>query len=237
MIRCIAIDDEPIAVDIIRDHCSRYGDIRLDTFTSPVEGMECVRRTRPDIVFLDIEMNSHNGLALARELPPDTCLIFTTAYSQYALDGFNVDAVDFLHKPVFYPRFCQAMQKALRWFDRKKDDTPVTTSITLKAEYKTVVIGTDEITLVEAMDNYVKVFRRDLPMVVSQITMKEMEAELPPDRFIRVHRSFIVSLEAIDRFSNRKIYIHGSSTPVPVGRKYIGNFNKLYDIFRLNKNR
>ena len=82
MIRCIAIDDEPIALDIIRDHCVGYGDIMLETFTSPVEGMECIRSTRPDIVFLDIEMNSHNGLALARDLPPDTCLIFTTAYSQ-----------------------------------------------------------------------------------------------------------------------------------------------------------
>ena len=105
MIRCVAIDDEPIALSIIQEYCRRYGDIQLECFTSPVLGMECVNASRPDIVFLDIEMNSHNGIELAKELPEGTCLIFTTAFSQYALDGFNVDAVDFLHKPIFYPRF------------------------------------------------------------------------------------------------------------------------------------
>ena len=101
MIKCVAIDDEPIALDILREYCRRYGDMELQCFTSPVHGMECVRATLPDIVFLDIEMQSHNGIDLARELPAGTCLIFTTAFSQYALDGFNVDAVDFLHKPIF----------------------------------------------------------------------------------------------------------------------------------------
>ena len=170
-------------------------------------GMERVRSARPDIVFLDIEMNSHNGVDLARELPEGTCLIFTTAYSQYALDGFDVDAVDFLHKPIFYPRFERAMQKAVKWMDRNDVRTQRDT-ITLKVEYKNVVVNIDDITFIEAMDNYVKVYRRGLPMILSQITMKEMEAALPPDRFNRVHRSFIVALNAICKFSNRKIYIH-----------------------------
>ncbi len=233
MIKCIAIDDEPIALSIIREYCKKYGGIELETYTSPIAGMERVMAVRPDIVFLDIEMNSHNGLSLARELPNGTCLIFTTAYSQYALDGFNVDAVDFLHKPIFYPRFERAIGKALKWLD-KKDDVTKRDTITLKVEYKTVVIGLDDITSVEAMDNYVKVFRRGLPMVLSQITMKEMEAMLPADRFIRVHRSFIVSLNAIDRFSNRKIYLRDSDRQIPVGRKYADSFNNLYNIFKLN---
>ena len=105
MIKCVAIDDEPIALSIIQEYCKRYGDIDLQCFTSPIAGMDCIRSTRPDIVFLDIEMNSHNGLTLAKELPAGTCLIFTTAFSHYAIDGFNVDAVDFLHKPIFYPRY------------------------------------------------------------------------------------------------------------------------------------
>lgn len=235
MIKCIAIDDEPIALSIIQEYCKKYGDIDLETYTSPIAGIERVMSTHPDIVFLDIEMNSHNGVALARELPAGTCLIFTTAYSQYALDGFNVDAIDFLHKPIFYPRFERAMEKAVKWIG-KNEDKPQRDTITLKVEHKNAVVDIDDITFIEAMDNYVKVFRRGLPMVLSQITMKEMESILPTDRFSRVHRSFIVSLNAIDKFSNRKIYIRNSDKTIPVGRKYIETFNNLYNIFKLNNN-
>lgn len=233
MIKCIAIDDEPIALSIIQEYCKNYGEIDLETYTSPIAGMERIKSVCPDIVFLDIEMNSHNGVARARELPPGTCLIFTTAYSQYALDGFNVDAIDFLHKPIFYPRFERAMEKAIKWLG-KKEDKPQRETITLKVEHKNVVVDIDDIAFIEAMDNYVKVFRRGLPMVLSQITMKEMESILPTDRFNRVHRSFIVSLNAIDKFSNRKIYLLNSDRTIPVGRKYIETFNNLYNIFRLN---
>lgn len=235
MIKCIAIDDEPIALSIIQEYCKKYGKIDLETYTSPIAGMERIKSLCPDIVFLDIEMNSHNGVALARELPPGTCLIFTTAYSQYALDGFNVDAIDFLHKPIFYPRFERAMEKAIKWLG-KKADKPHRETITLKVEHKNVVFDIDDITFIEAMDNYVKVFRRGLPMVLSQITMKDMESILPTDRFNRVHRSFIVSLNAIDKFSNRKIYLLNSDRTIPVGRKYIETFNNLYNIFKLNNN-
>lgn len=233
MIKCIAIDDEPIALSIIQEYCNRYGDIGLETYTSPIAGMERIRSVRPDIVFLDIEMNSHNGMALARELPEGTCLIFTTAYSQYALEGFDADAVDFLHKPIFYPRFERAMEKAVRWLGKNDSDLRRDT-ITLKVEHKNVIVDIDDITFVEAMDNYVKVFRRGLQTVLSQITMKEMESILPDDKFIRVHRSFIVSLNAIDKFSNRKIYVRNSDRIIPVGRKYTASFNNLYNIFKSN---
>lgn len=220
MIRCVAIDDEPIALSIIKEHCRRYGNMELRCFSSPVAGMECVRATRPDIVFLDIEMNSHNGVALAREMPEETCIIFTTAYAQYALDGFNVDAVDFLHKPVFYPRFEHAVDKAMVLIEARAGKSMRRETITLKVEYKTVILPVDEIAYVEAMDNYVKVFRPGLSTVVSQITMKEMENMLPPERFARVHRSFIVSLDAIEKFSNRQIVLRGYGQGIPVGRTY-----------------
>lgn len=233
MIKCIAIDDEPIALSIIKEYCRRYGDISLEVFTSPVAGMERVRAIRPDIVFMDIEMNSHNGMALARELPPGTCLIFTTAYSQYALEGFNADAVDFLHKPVFYPRFVQALEKAKRWLGNGEIMTHRNT-IMLKVEHKNVVVDIDDITFIEAMDNYVKVYRRGMSMVLSQITMKETMTMLPPAMFIRVHRSYIVSLNAIEKFSNRKIYLRNSDRTIPVGRKYVEEFNNLFNIFKQN---
>lgn len=234
MIKCVAIDDEPIALSIIQEYCRRYGDIDLKCFTSPVDGMEYIKTSFPDIVFLDIEMNSHNGITMAKELPENTCLIFTTAYSQYALDGFNVDAVDFLHKPVFYPRFERAMQKAMLLVNAKESHTKKRDTITLKVEYKTVVVDVDDISYVEAMDNYVKVFRPSQHTLISQITMKEMESLLPTNRFIRVHRSFIVSLDSIDKFSNRRIFLKNYDKYIPVGRTYNDSFNNLYTIFKQN---
>ena len=231
MIKCVAIDDEPIALSIIREYCNRYGNIDLQCFTSPVAGMECVMSSRPDIVFLDIEMNSHNGIELAKQLPPDTCLIFTTAFSNYAIDGFNVDAVDFLQKPIFYPRFERAMEKA-RKFMALPDNDAVTGTIALKSEHKNVIINFKDIVVIEAMDNYVKIFRRDLPTIVSQITMKEVEGMLPASGFMRVHRSFIVSLSAVDKYSNRTIYLSSHPRPIPVGRKYIQAFNNRNNIFQ-----
>ncbi|MDE6563316.1 MAG: LytTR family DNA-binding domain-containing protein [Muribaculaceae bacterium] len=236
MIKCVAIDDEPIALSILQEYCRRYGDIDLQCFTSPIKGMACVKSTLPDIVFLDIEMNSHNGVELAKEMPEETCIIFTTAYSQYALDGFNVDAVDFLHKPVFYPRFEHAMQKALIMVNSKRGQREKRNTITLKAEYKTIVIDVNDISYIEAMDNYVKVFRRGLTTIVSQITMKEMESLLPPDSFIRVHRSFIVGLDAIEKFSNRQIFLKNYDRYIPIGRTYNEAFNNLYNIFKQRYN-
>ncbi|MDE6227529.1 MAG: LytTR family DNA-binding domain-containing protein [Muribaculaceae bacterium] len=234
MIKCVAIDDEPIALSIIQEYCRRYGEIDLKCFTSPIEGMSCVKATHPDIVFIDIEMNSHNGLQLAKEMPEGTCIIFTTAYSQYALDGFNVDAVDFLHKPFFYPRFEHAMKKAIVLINAKGSNGKRQDTITLKVEYKTVVVDVDDISYIEAMDNYVKVYRYGLPTIISQITMKEMEALLPSDRFIRVHRSFIVSLRGIEKFSNRQIFLKNIDSYIPVGRTYTEAFNNLYNIFQQN---
>lgn len=231
MIRCVAIDDEPIALSIIQEYCRRYGDIQLECFTSPVLGMECVNASRPDIVFLDIEMNSHNGVELAKELPEGTCLIFTTAFSQYALDGFNVDAVDFLHKPIFYPRFERAMEKT-KIFMRPVAGNETEGTFTVKSEHKNVIINHKDVVLIEAMDNYVKIFRNGMPTIVSQITMKEMETLLPAEKFIRVHRSFIVSIPSIEKYSNRTIYLNGHPHPIPVGRKYIQAFNHLNNSFQ-----
>lgn len=229
MIRCIAIDDEPIALSIIQEHCNRYGDIDLQCFTSPVAGMEAVMRTKPDIVFLDIEMQSHNGLTLARELPIGTCLIFTTAYAGYAIEGFNVDAVDFLHKPIFYSRFEQAMGKARRYLSPSPECGSIK-AITLKSSHKNVLINLNDIIVVEAMDNYVKIHRRNLPMIMSQITMKELESMLPGSTFIRVHRSYIVSIQMIQKYSNRAIFMQEFPRPIPVGRKFIQSLSQINNV-------
>ncbi len=227
MIKCVAIDDEPIALNIIREYCQRYGDIDIKCFTSPLAGMECIKATNPDIVFLDIEMNSHNGLELAKELPSSTCLIFTTAYSEYALEAFNVNAVDYLHKPIFYSRFEKAMEKAKRYMNPTEKSAAQIETITLRADYKNVVISLKDIILVEAMDNYVKIYLKDKPTVIPQITMKEIEAMLPQEEFVRIHRSFIIAVKQIERFSNRTIYLRNFPRPIPAGRKYIDIYKNL----------
>ena len=113
-IKCIAIDDEPLALLVISQFCERKGNIELTTYCEPKIGLEEIIRKKPDLVFLDIEMNSISGLDIAHILPHDTCFIFTTAHAQYALDGFDLNATDFLHKPFSYERFEKAIEKAFR---------------------------------------------------------------------------------------------------------------------------
>lgn len=228
--KCIAIDDEPIALSIIREHCRRYGNIDLLTFTSPVEGMEKIREIHPEVVFLDIEMNSHNGLELAKQLPKDICVIFTTAYSQYALDGFNADAVDFLHKPIFYQRFEQAMQKVKRYLPHLEETTGAENSLMLNVEHQKVVLKLSEICYLEAMDNYIKIYRKNQATIVTQMTMKEMETRLPKDKFIRVHRSYIVPISDIEKYSAHQIYLRGIRQAIPVGRKFTEQYKTFTDL-------
>lgn len=233
MIKCVAIDDEPIALSIIQEYCNRMGGIELHTFTSPSAGMKWIREHRPDIVFLDIEMKSHNGIDLARQLPEGIALVFTTAFAQYAIDGFEADAIDFLHKPIFYPRLERAMQKALKWLGTSVTET--NEAITLKVGHKNIVIRLADISYIEAMDNYVRIFRKNSPTIMPQITMKEMEQRLASGAFMRIHRSYIVPLNDIERFSNRQIYLKGLDNPIPVGRKYTASLVNFYNSTKPNQ--
>ena len=149
-INCIAIDDEPIALLVIKQFCERKGNIELKTFCEPRIGLEEIKKDKPDIVFLDIEMNGLNGLEIAKKLPHNCCLIFTTAHAQYALDGFNLDAVDFLHKPIAYERFDRAIEKAIRnisgWNNKNDQET-----IVVKQEYNNINILLSDILYIESL--------------------------------------------------------------------------------------
>lgn len=226
MIKCIAIDDEPIALSIIRRYCEQRGNVTLETYTSPRQGMLRIREWKPDVVFLDIEMNDVSGMELARRLPASCCLIFTTAYAQYALEGFEVNAVDFLHKPYFYDRFERAMQKAEQWL-RMHELLHMSESadrrLLLKADYKSVPVPIDHILYVESVNNYVKVHLSDGTSVLSKIPLHQLEGQLPPEEFLRIHRSFIVARKRICRFSSTEVILQSGGTRLPVGKKYIGS--------------
>lgn len=224
-IACIAIDDEPIALSIIEQFCQRHGGLELRTFSEPQAGLDEIRRSKPDIVFLDIEMTEVNGLQIARQLPQTCCFIFTTAYTEYAVDGFNMDAADFLHKPFSYDRFTKAVERAMRQVTFLKDKEQ-TRSIVVKQEYTNVMIPVAEIVYIEAMENYVKIYREPDGYTVSRMSMKSLVELLPSDEFVRIHRSYIVAKSKIRGFSKHHIQLP-SGSELPVGRIYADEVRQL----------
>lgn len=228
-LHCIAIDDEPMALQIIARFCERFGHITLETYTNPVAGMSQVRKRKPDVLLLDIEMGGINGIELAQELPAGVFLIFTTAYAQYAVDGFELNATDFLCKPFSYTRFEKAINKAI---GQKKlqqlSAAPVFSdeSITLKVEYKSTAIRLQDILYIESMDNYIRVHLVDSPPLMSQISMKSIQELLPSDKFIRIHKSYIVPVHRIASYNSRQLTLFNGSE-IPVGRSYSQELRKL----------
>ena len=223
MTKCIAIDDEPVALSIVGNYCRRRGGVELETYSSPRIGMQRVREWLPDIVLLDIEMNGTSGIELARQLPPGCCLIFTTACARYALDGFEVDTVDFLHKPYFYERFDRAMQKAEEWLrmhDLLQMSELATRRLILKSDYKNVTIAVDTILYVESVDNYVKLHMADGSTVLSKISLRAVEEQLPQGEFLRIRRSYLVPRSRIAGFSRSEVTLAKSGLTLAIGKKY-----------------
>lgn len=220
--KCIAIDDEPMALEIISSFCKRHGNLELTTFNNPIAGINQVKRTKPDVLFLDIEMGDVNGVKLAEELPHSTSLIFTTAYAQYAIDGFELNAVDFLHKPFSYNRFEKAIQKVTELQNLQRLSAhPVFTdeALTLKVEYKNTKIPLKDILYIESMDNYIRFHLSGRPCLMSQTSMKSIQELLPEEKFIRVHKSFIVPVYRIANYTSKEITLY-DGTRIPVGRNY-----------------
>lgn len=221
--RCIAIDDEPIALSIISSYCQNFPDIKLSTFTNPLEGMAEIAILRPDVVFLDIEMNDYSGLELAKELPQNTILIFTTAHASYALNGYEVNAVDFLHKPFSLERFDAALSRASQIIEVRKRANSVEphseSTITIKVDYQNVTIATSSISYIEAMDNYIKINTKDKRPLLTKMSIKYLMELLPATQFIRIHRSFIVAKAQITSYTKQNIKITNGLS-LPVGRIY-----------------
>lgn len=218
LIKCVAIDDEPLALEVIDKFCQRIGSIELKKFSNPAIGLEAIEQSRPDIVFLDIEMEGITGLDIASRLPKGTCFIFTTAYLRYAVDGFDLDAVDYLHKPFAYSRFQIAFSKAMRCIGRERIQT-TPQSIVVKQEYTNISIPLDDILYIEAIEAYSKIFRLTGKCVTSRILLKNIYTMLPPETFLRIHRSFIVSKSKIKSFTKQEVILNNGMA-LPVGRQY-----------------
>ena len=223
--KCIAIDDEPIALSVITQFCNRLGNIDLAVYSDPQVGLGAVLKERPDIVFLDIEMNDINGLSIAKQIGDKTAFIFTTAYLQYALDGFDLDAVDFLHKPFSYDRFRQAMEKAARRVNYMKSGD-ARKVIIVKQEYANVSVPVSEIMYVEAMENYAKIFKIDGTCIISPSNLKGIMDILPLESFVRIHRSYIAPVNKIMSFNKQSIRLSCGKI-LPVGKQFADNLSNI----------
>jgi DNA-binding LytR/AlgR family response regulator len=227
MINCVAIDDEPLALVVLQDYISRTPQLVLkQSFTDAFAAIEYLKSHEIELMFLDIRMPRITGIQLLKSLPKPPLVIFTTAYSNYAVDGFNLDAVDFLLKPFEYERFLKAVNKTSEYlhYNQKAIVNENAEYIFVKSEYQIIKFNLDDIRYIEGMDDYVKIYRSE-KMVLTNMPMKDILKKLPENRFARVHRSFIVSLKRIESVRNKRIKIDDKL--IPIGDSYADAFFKL----------
>lgn len=225
-IRCIVVDDEPLAVEMLATYIGKTPSLELvATFTDPVLALSSISRQKPDLVFLDIQMPDLNGLELSRLLPSETRIIFTTAFKQYAFESYEVEAIDYLLKPIRYQKFLESVAKAEKWMEMRKaasrpEDSGMKDKAFIKVdgEFRSIVF--DQILYVAGMKDYVMIYlESEAVPLVTHITMKAIEDMLPSDRFMRVHRSYIVALNKITAVDSCGDIMLGKVT-VPVSDSY-----------------
>jgi two-component system, LytTR family, response regulator LytT len=233
MIRTVAIDDEPLALQLIKGYVEKTPFLSLaGVFDNPLEAIEFITANETDLVFLDIQMPDITGTELARVIGSKPKLIFTTAYEKYALEGFRLDAIDYLLKPFSYAEFVKAARKAQKMIEFEKQELPLlevkNNFLFLKSDYKIRRINFDEIHYIEGLKDYVKVYLQgEKKPVLSLSTLKGLESKLPPDKFMRVHRSFIVNLDTV-KIVERNHIVYGE-VRIAVTDQYKDNFQKFLD--------
>lgn len=216
MIKCIIVDDKPLAIDVLKHYIEKIPFLEL-TFctTNPLEGLEKIIVGGVDLVFLDIQMPELTGLQFIKIIKDRCLVIFTTAYAEYAVEGFENDAVDYLLKPISFERFYKAAEKAEFVFKALKNTSKLpiklahkieTNHIFVKTEYKLVRINTADIVYVEGMQNYVTIYTAK-EKIISLQTMKKTEEQLPSSHFVRIHKSYIVAINKINSVERNRIQI------------------------------
>lgn len=228
MIHCIAIDDEPLALQLINEYCGKISFLQLDkVFTNTDEAKSWLAQNKVDLLFLDIQMPDVNGLQFYKNLAEKPPVIFTTAYKDFAVDGFNVDAVDYLLKPFEYDRFLKGVYKAKEYIEFLSSQELQLNSIFVKVNYEIMKINLKEIELIEALDDYIKLYIKPNP-VLTLMTLKSIQEKLPNRDFVRVHRSFIVPLNKIEKFSKTKLVVSGKE--IPIGSSYSFVYDQLLEL-------
>ena len=222
-IQCIIVDDEPIAREIIQSYLEKVQNIELITSCkNVVEALQILNSQSVDLIFLDINMPEISGLTLANSVNNRTKIIFTTAYREYAVEGFDLQVVDYLLKPISFERFLKAVQKYFDLHVSVKTSSSVSKeesqdSIFVRSDRKMIKVRFEEIQYIESLSDYIKIYTHK-DVIVTRETIKNIESKLPIRDFLRIHRSFIVSLKAIDSYTNE--YVEVGKKAIPISRSY-----------------
>ncbi len=222
-LKCIVIDDEPLARELIKSYVEKTPGLTLNgCYESAAEAVKSVVAGDADVVFLDIEMPMINGIDFAEVIPPRTRIIYITAYERYAIQGFKVNALDYLLKPVSYPEFMKAVGKAVEWcamrdrFENASKSSPEL--FTIKADHRIIQLKTDTILYVEVRKDRVIFYRTEGEPLSSFMSLSELEELLPADKFMRVHRSYIVNLKNIEIVERKRIVFGKTYIPIAESR-------------------
>ena len=232
-LKTIAIDDEPLALRLVSDYISKTPFLELvSAFDNPLDAIDFLTSQPVDLVFVDIQMPDLTGIEFVRSLENATKIIFTTAYEKYALDGFKLNAIDYLLKPFSYEEFLKAAQKARKLTELEAGVPHLVEDnnqfLFLKSEYKIRRINFNDILYIEGLKDYIKVYTRsEDKTVLSLCSMKALEQKLPEDKFMRVHRSFIVNLDQIETIERSRIIF--GKTYIPVSDQYKDKFQEFLD--------
>ncbi|MFA6812996.1 MAG: LytTR family DNA-binding domain-containing protein [Bacteroidaceae bacterium] len=227
VINCVIVDDEPLALGLLESYVNKTPFLLLTgKYSSAVQALKEIPDKEIDLLFLDIQMPELNGLEFSRMIDEHTRIIFTTAFNQYAIDGYRVNALDYLLKPISYIDFLQAANKALQWFELIKKKPEEKESFFVKSEYKLLQIQFDKILYIEGLKDYVKIYTEDSPKaILSLMSMKSIEELLPGSCFIRVHRSFIVQKSKIKIIERNRI-VFGKNY-IPISDSYKEGFQRF----------
>jgi DNA-binding LytR/AlgR family response regulator len=236
MLRCLAIDDELLALELLEDNIRKVPFLELaKKCRSAFEAIEVLRQEKIDLIFLDIQMPDISGIQFLKSLTKKPPVIFTTAFEKYALEGYELDVIDYLLKPFSFDRFLKAVNKAQEYLTLKETPgLPASVEgtngaekyIFVKTDYKLVKINLDEILYIEGLKDYVKIYTTisEKP-IISLVTMKTMEEKLSPREFIRVHRSYIIALHRVQFIQRNTVHI--GNKEIPVSEHYKDNFYKV----------
>ena len=233
MIRCIAIDDEPLALRQITGYIRKTPFLELaGECESALQAMQVLGNTSVDLMYVDINMPDLSGMDFVKTLENPPGIVFITAYSEYALEGFRVDAIDYLLKPISYNDFLKSANKVRTWFEKqqvKPDEVKSDKNfLFIKSDYKILRINFDNITYIEGMSEYIKIHLTNSKPVITLLSMKAIEEQLPSGMFMRVHRSYIVGLSKISVIERNRIIFDGN-VYIPVSDQYKANFQSYIE--------
>ncbi|MBO7538170.1 MAG: response regulator transcription factor [Prevotella sp.] len=230
---CMIVDDEPLAVRLLESYVEKTPDLQLlASYTDSITAINAIKKQKPDLLFLDIQMPNIDGMELAHSLPEQTRVVFTTAFKEYAFESYEVNALDFLLKPIRYNKFLGSIEKAIKWFDTQQTavqpkQQPNTIFVRVDGEWRNISI--DQITYVNGMKDYVMFYLDgEKKPLVSHLTMKAVEDMLPTDKFLRIHRSYIVAVDKIQKVDrNDCVYIGDEIIHIPDG--YLQTFRNFLE--------